>query len=263
MLGYLNDAEKGKHYTMYAKLKSAFVDISKDAGLLESEINVTAKRLTSKEAIGETERQDFPLLQGKESLMQADFRGALGQAFTDMPRNFNGKIKDILDLELQNNGDRALFIATLNAVTRFLEKADNTIHCKNEGPELCSQEMVSHIIEKHGDDIQVGIIGFQPAIIDHVAQRLSPEKVRVTDMDKDNIGQEKYGVRVWDAQEMSEEIFKTCNIVLATGSTIVNDTLEPLITFSDQYRKPLYLYGTTIAGPAALLNLNRLCFQAS
>lgn len=248
---------------MYDKLKRLLIEICKDAGLLESKINVTAKRLTSKEAIGETERKDFPLLQGKESLMQADFKGALGQAFTDMPRNFNGKVRDILDLELTNNGDRALFIATLNAVLRYLGKADDTVHCKNEGPELCSKEIVETVIGRHGKEIQVGIIGFQPAIIDHFSKKIPPEKIRVTDLDKDNIGKEKYGVTVWDAKEMTDEVFKTCDVVLATGSTIVNDTLESLTLLSERYQKPLYFYGTTVAGPAALLNLNRLCFQAS
>ena len=63
---------------MYAKLKSAFIDMSKDAGLLESEINVTAKRLTSKEAIGETERQDFPSITRQREPDAGRFQGRFG-----------------------------------------------------------------------------------------------------------------------------------------------------------------------------------------
>ena len=74
---------------MYEKLKTALVDLSKETGLLESEVNITAKILTPDEAIGETERKDYPLLQGKEYLMQADFKGALGQAFTDKKLRLN------------------------------------------------------------------------------------------------------------------------------------------------------------------------------
>ncbi|SLM32450.1 conserved hypothetical protein [Desulfamplus magnetovallimortis] len=248
---------------MYEKLKKAFIELSEEAGILDSEINITARRLTPKEAIGETERQDFPLLHGKESLIQADFRGALGQAFTDMPRDFNGKIREILDFNFDNNGERALFIATLNAVMRFLGKTERTIHCKNESPELCSQEIVKNIIEKHGEKICVGIVGFQPAIIDHFSKTISPENIRITDLDKENIGKEKYGVVVWDGHTMAEEIFKVCDVILATGSTIANNSLGELTDLSEKYGKPIYFYGTTVAGPASILNLNRLCFKAS
>ncbi|QTA79591.1 Putative heavy-metal chelation domain-containing protein [Desulfonema limicola] len=248
---------------MYSKLKSAFIELSEQGRLLEKEVNITAKQLSPREAIGETLRKDFPLLHGKESLMQADFKGALGQAFTDMPGNFNGKIKEILDLELSNNGERALFIATLNAVMRYMNRVDKTIHCKNEAPELCANEIVKNIINKYGSDITLGIIGFQPAIIDNFSKNLLPENIRVTDLDNDNIGKEKYGVIVWDGRKMEKEIFKTCDVLLATGSTIVNNTLEQLTVNAEKYKKPLYFYGTTVAGPAAVLNLERLCFQAS
>ena len=78
-----------------------------------------------------------------------------------------------------------------------------------------------------------------------------------------NINKIKYGVSIWDGGEMTEELFKTCDVILATGSTIINDSLSQLISLSDQYQKPLYLYGTTIAGASRLLNLKRLCFQSS
>ena len=45
---------------MYTKLKTALVDLAEKNGLLESEINITAKILTPEEAIGETESKDFP-----------------------------------------------------------------------------------------------------------------------------------------------------------------------------------------------------------
>ena len=248
---------------MFNQLKSSFTEIARKSGLLETNISITAKKLSTVEAIGETERQDFPLLQGKESLIQAEFKGALGQSFTDMPMNFTGKISDILNLELSNNGERALFIATLNAVMRYLGRTDKTVHCKNQEPELCAQEMVQKVIEKHGTAITVGIIGFQPAIIDNFSKTVGPEKVRVTDLDQDNIGKEKYGVQIWDGASREEEIFQACDVLLATGSTIVNNSLPQLLSHAETYNKPLYFFGTTIAAAAALLNLNRLCLQAA
>ena len=248
---------------MYTKLKTALIDLAKEHGLLESEVNITAKLLTPQEAIGETERKDFPLLQGKEFLIQADFKNSLGQAFTDAPSNFKGKLKKILELKLIDNSDRALFIATLNAVMRYVGAADKTIHCKNKEPELCAEDIVRTIIDKYTADINVGIVGFQPAIIDNFSKRLSAQNVKVTDLDKDNINKIKYGVLIWDGMEMVRELFKTSDVILATGSTVVNDSLSRLISLSEEYQKPLYLYGTTVAGAGKILNQERLCFQSS
>lgn len=248
---------------MYTKLKTALIDLAEKNDFLESEINITAKILTPEEAIGETERKDFPLLQGKEFLMQADFKNALGQAFTDAPSNFKGKLKKILGLKLTDNSDRALFIATLNAVMRYLGVAEKTIHCKNEEPELCAREIAGTIIDKYGADIKIGIVGFQPAIIDNFAKSLTPQNVKVIDLDKNNINKKKYGVLIRDGKKMAEELFKISDVILATGSTIVNDSLSDLIALAKKYQKPLYLYGTTVAGAAKILNLERLCFQSS
>ncbi|OEU53432.1 MAG: hypothetical protein BA861_04340, partial [Desulfobacterales bacterium S3730MH5] len=210
-----------------------------------------------------TERKDFPLLQGKEFLIQADFKNALGQAFTDAPRNFKGKVKEILELKLTDNSARALFIATLNAVMRYMGAADKTIHCKNEEPELCAREIVRTIIDKYSTDIKIGIVGFQPAIIDNFSKTLTAQNVKVTDLDKDNINKIKYGVLIWDGRKMAKELFRTCDVILATGSTVVNDSLSQLISLSEEYQEPLYLYGTTVAGAGKILNMERLCFQSS
>jgi uncharacterized protein (DUF4213/DUF364 family) len=248
---------------MYTELKKALNDIAAKKGLMESEVNITAKILTPEEAIGKTERKDFPLLKGKESLIQADFKKALGQAFTDVPRSFRGKLKEILKLKLTDNGERALFVATLNALMRYVGIINGTIHCKDKEPELCAGEIVRAIMDKYSSDVRIGIIGFQPAIIDNFSNRLSAENLKVTDLDIDNINRMKYGVSIWDGKEMTEEIFKASDVILATGSTIVNGSLPQLISLSDKYQKPLYLYGTTIAGASMILNLKRLCFQSS
>jgi len=251
---------------MFEKLKAALVemsDLNGEIGLLESDVLITAKKLTAKEAIGETERKDFPLLHGKESLIQAEFKGSVGQAFTDMPGSFKGKIKDILELPLNNNGERALFIATLNAVMRYYDMTDKTIHCKNESPELCAAEMARNIVNRYGENVRVGIVGYQPAIIDHFTKLIPVKNIRVTDLDKENIDQIKYNVQVWDGSKMGEAIFEVSDVIIATGSTIVNDTLGELTDLSDRYKKPIFFFGTTVAGAARVLSLERLCFQAS
>ena len=248
---------------MYEELRKALNDIAAKNSLMESEVNITAKILTPEEAIGNTERKDFPLLQGRESLIQANFKEALGQAFTDTPRYFKGKLKEILELELMDNGERALFVATLNALMRYAGTVDDTIHCKDKKTELCAEEMVDVVIDKYSSDVSIGIVGFQPAIIDNFSGRLLSDNLKVTDLDRNNINKTKYGVIIWDGRKMTEELFKTCNVILATGSAIVNDSLSQLISLSDRYQKPIYFYGVTIAGTSVILNLKRLCFQSS
>ena len=46
-----------------------------------------------------------------------------------------------------------------------------------------------------------------------------------------------------------------CDVIFATGSTMCNDTADPLI----QSGKPLVVFGTTGSGAAALLGIPRFC----
>jgi short subunit dehydrogenase-like uncharacterized protein len=78
-------------------------------------------------------------------------------------------------------------------------------------------------------------------------------ELRVTDMDQENIGQDKFGVRIGGPNQ-TEENLNWGDIAVVTGTTIVNDTVN-------QFRitKPVLFYGVTIAGVARLLGLNRFC----
>lgn len=81
---------------------------------------VATRPLSSSEAIGSPERDDFPLLRGKEVLMEANYRGSLGQAFTSAAGVFSGTLEEVLELSLQDAFDRAVFVSTINAVLRNL-----------------------------------------------------------------------------------------------------------------------------------------------
>ena len=111
--------EKRKEVVMdfYQEIKDKFSQLINDEDIWSSRINVVNVRsLTPQEAIGNPERDDFPLLKGKEVMIQADFRGSKGQAFTDMPGNYSGTLRDIFELPLINNFQRAIFTASINAV---------------------------------------------------------------------------------------------------------------------------------------------------
>lgn len=237
----------------YNDLEDKFKKLVEDSGLLNEEIKITGKTLTPEEAIGNTDRKDFLILKGKERLLEADFRGVKGQAFTDMPGNFQGSLKQIIETPLETNFDTAIYIATLNAICKYLKIDDKTIHCKDGEPEICAGELVKYIKNKYGNP-KIALIGYQPAMLENLSQKY---EIRIVDLDSNNIGKIKYNLMVEDGNESIEELLNWCDIVVATGSTIANKTITNLLL-----DKPTVFFGTTLAGAAALLNLERFCYCA-
>ena len=85
----------------YETLQDKFRTLLESRGLLDREIQVEARILKPTEAIGTPDRQDYPLLKGKEVLMQASFGESKGQAFTDAPSEFRGPLREVLDRGLE------------------------------------------------------------------------------------------------------------------------------------------------------------------
>ncbi|MBC7341874.1 MAG: hypothetical protein H5U02_05430 [Clostridia bacterium] len=233
-------------------VKESFGQVIEAKGLTgEEEVQVvSARSLTPEEAIGRPERQDFPLLKGKEVMIQATFKGACGQAYTDMPGSYRGTLKEVLSLELGDNCQRAIFVATLNAVLRHLKLVDKTIHCRDQEPGQCAANLVTYVRERFGNP-RIAFIGLQPAMVERLASHFP---IRVTDLDPENIGQHKCGVMIEDVS-FTAEIIDWSDLVLATGTTVVNDTLAGIIG-----KKPVIFYGVTIAGIAHLLGYEQYCF---
>ena len=235
---------------MYDNIKKEFARIIRGNGFASDEVVVHAAALSPEEAIGNPEDRDYPLIVGKERLMQAEFRGALGQAFTDMYGDFSGRLSDVMAMDLKNNFRRAIFISSLNAVMRYLGVITKTIHCKNNEPPQCSQELVKYVEKNYGDP-KIAFVGFQPRMVEALSPRF---ELRVTDLDQGNIGQERFGVIIHGPEKTPENL-NWCDIALVTGTTVVNDTF-------DQFKipKPVIFYGITISGVANLLGLNHFCY---
>jgi hypothetical protein len=230
-------------------IREKFIKLIKEHGLEGEEVIVRAAALSPEQAIGNPEDKDYPLIKGQERLMQAEFRGSRGQAFTDRYGNFSGRLADIARMDLNNNFRRAVFISSLNAVMNHLGLISQTVHCKDKQPKECAAELVSYIKEKYGQP-KIAMVGFQPRMVEALAQQF---ELRVSDMDKANIGQEKFGVKIDDPSRTKENL-DWCDIALVTGTTIVNDTIDQFLI-----AKPVIFYGVTIAGAAQLEGLNRFC----
>ncbi len=236
---------------MYTEIKKRFAQIVVENNLSDETVRISAKTLTPEEAIGNPECEDFPILKGHERLMQAEFRGSFGQAFTDMYGDFEGTLKDVLDMELNNNFRRAIFIATLNAVMRNLGLIEGSVHCKDRGPEECGLDLVEFL---EGCKIsRIALVGFQPV---HARCCSGCHELKILDLDKENIGKEKFGVVVLDGDKNAKEVLKWCDLALVTGTTVVNGTIEPILEMAG---KKVVFYGISIAGVAELFGLNRFC----
>jgi len=211
-------------------------------------ISVVARPLTAEEAIGHPEHDDYPLLKGKERMMEARFKGVAGQAYTDQAGNFEGTLKDVLNLPMDSNYHRAVLVATANAVLRYLGIIDKSCHCKDEDPVQCAPYLTPMLISFSPK--KVGMIGHQPRLLEAVSRDF---QVRICDRDPDKISKEKSGV-VIEPSENYNEIIAWCDLILATGTTLVNDTIDAFIT-----DKPTVFFGITISGTAKLLGLNHFC----
>ena len=234
---------------MYDIIKKEFVKLITENGLQGEKVIIQATPLSPQQAIGNPEDKDYPLMVGVERLMQAEFRGSLGQAYTDMYGDFSSRLSDIVEMDLKNNFRRAIFISSLNAVMKHLGLITPTVHCKDNQPRECSYELVRYIEKNYGHP-RVAMVGFQPRMVEALAKRF---ELMVTDMDEDNIGQEKLGVKIHDPSQTKSHL-DWCDIALVTGSTIVNNTINQFII-----SKPVVFYGVSIAGAAKLLGLNHFC----
>jgi len=239
-------------FDVYEEVKEKLFEICNSHDLLTQPVRVKARVLTTEEAIGNPEADDFPLQKGKERLMQAVFLGSMGQAFTDRYGDFEGILEDILKMSLENNFRRAVFVSTVNAVLRHLGRIEKTVHCRDREPAECAVELALYIKRKYGD-VKITLIGFQPRMVESLAAQFS---LRVLDLDPDNIGTRKFQVTIEGPEKTLDAVGWADQLVI-TGTTLVNNTVRDFLG-----EKPVLFYGTTVAGAAHLMNWERFCARS-
>ena len=240
----------------FALLKTRFRDVLDQYELTSEEIRIVSKALSPEQAIGITQRRDYPILAGKEIMLEAEYKGGKGQAFTDAPAVFNGSLAEILDLDLEKDlHSRGLFIAAMNAVMKTLGLAEKTVHCKNQEPEDCAVQAAAFIKEDYGSP-KIALVGYQPALLERLSQDFS---LRVLDLNPENVGQMRHGIKIEHGMDDFEDVVKNwAELVLCTGSTLCNGTI---VNFLDLDKEVLF-FGTTLAGAAKLMGCKRMCFCA-
>ena len=79
-----------------------FTALPEVQAILDEKVEIKAKSLTPEEAIGNTERKDYPILTGTDVMIEATYNGVAGQAFTNAPADFSGTLADIMKLDYDN-----------------------------------------------------------------------------------------------------------------------------------------------------------------
>lgn len=223
-------------------------------------VTVAAKPLTPEEAIGAPTRRDYPILEGKENVIEAVVLGFRGQAFTDFPSEFSGQLCEVLALPLDNNRNRALFLATMNAVLQSLGKVQGVLHCKDDAPERCGYH-IAKTARREGVRT-IGLIGFNPAIANALVREFGPDAVHITDLDPQNVAQSRFGVTIWDGRTETHRLISLSDLILVTGTALVNGTFDSILHLTSSQNKPLVVFGITGASVCRLLELERWCIEA-
>lgn len=211
-------------------------------------VSVYARPLTPEEAIGNPAHNDYPLLKGKERMMQAVLQNSKGQAYSDHTGDFSGSLSQVINLSMNSNFHRAVLIATTSAVLRKMGVIKKSCHCKDDDPVRCAAYLKETLLKFSPE--RIGMIGHQPRLLEEIARNF---EVRICDRDPENIGTIKSGLMVEDSS-VYEDIKKWADLILSTGTTLVNDTIDSLTG-----DVPIVFYGITISGTAKLLHLNHFC----
>jgi hypothetical protein len=233
----------------YTALRQRLLEIIEQHSWEHEPIEVSVRTLSPEEAIGNPEHDDYPLVKGRERMMEAVFKGSQGQAFTDMYGVYSGTLIDTATMELKNNYRRTVFLSTLNAVMRHLGMLEGSVHCKDDDPPKCALELVSYIRNNFGRP-KIAMIGLQPRMVQALGKEFD---IRVTDLDEDNIGRERFGISIGGPDQTMENL-AWCDVALVTGTVFTNATVWEFL----KNRRSVF-YGVTVAGPAKILGLTRFC----
>jgi len=233
---------------VFDRLKAALRREIEANRLAGSRIAVQCRALSAREAIGDPEHRDYPIIKGREVMIEALFKGAAGQAFTDEFRDVSFPVESLLEADDQSTAERAWFVAGLNAVFRYLRLCDKTVHCRDEEPVDCAKKLAG--LERFANQ-KILLAGLQPRFLEYLTKR---NQVRVVDLDADNIGRERFGVLVESATQ-TVEAMQWADLIFATGSTLVNGSIP---IFLNQ-PKPVVFFGVTISAAAGILGLESYC----
>ena len=171
--------------------------------------------------------------------MNAVFRGAVGQAESSVPSSFEGTVREASEMNLEDERQRCIFTAVLNAVMGALGYAARTAHCMGKEPEFCAENIRRYVCENYGNP-KIALIGMQEDILECLKKNFEVKAPARTSL----------------AEAETKEAVDWADIVLCKGSVLWDGTLCDYLNLD----KEVIFYGTALAGCAEWLGVKRMCF---
>jgi uncharacterized protein (DUF4213/DUF364 family) len=78
-------------------------------------------------------------------------------------------------------------------------------------------------------------------------------------LNPENLGRERFGVVVWNGAVSTDELIDVADLILLTGTTLVNGTFDRIWRQIAERGKNGVVYGVTAAGTCMLLGFERIC----
>ena len=66
-------------------------------------------------------------------------------------------------------------------------------------------------------------------------------------------------MEIWDGNKRTEDLIEASDIVIFTGTTLVNNTFGQIWDLIQTHGKNYLIYGVTAAGVCKLLGIERIC----
>ena len=185
-----------------------------------------------------------------EYRVYADFRGYLGEAYTEKPDTFTGTLRDAVNIPPSDNGIDARCLAAVNAVMNYLGLCAGTWPATFDEHRLYTDALFNYVALELGKRSNIILVGYDGYIVKKFV--LEDMDFWTMDRDPDNISQDRFKhVIVNSARFNREACFAWGDYFIITGSTLTNGTI---VQYLDK-GKDLLFYGITIAGAATLLDL--------
>lgn len=193
-----------------------------------------------------------------EWIIEATLLQSKGEAIVHAPCEFEGPLRDVLGLRLDSERNRAFFVSAVNALLRELKLVDRNLYCQDPDPPQCRMEIVRTILKRFGL-VNVGLAGLKPSLVEPLVETFGVDRVRIVDPIEENVGTIHYGVEVWDTVGRTRELVKRSDVVLFTGSTLVNGTFDLIWEQIHSQGKEYIAYGNTILGIGMLMGVDGIC----
>lgn len=203
--------------------------------------------------------KEYAIAKGKEVIMECVFKNAKAHVFTPSPFKGSIRLREVLELSLNTISERSVFYGSLNAVMRHLGIIERTVHCRGDVPLKCGKALAERIIDEYGD-VPVLLVGYQPAFANALSKAMS--RLHVTDMDPGNVGK-RIGRTVVVDHKANEDLIDEVELVLITGSSIINSTFWGIWRKTREKGKDIIIYGVSGAGAAKIFNIKRHCPYAT